>query len=233
MSNNRLIDTLNRLHDSGAVYTIGQMPGTTINQNYVKGIPPATSGPTYGLHNDEGSAYITENDNVLDIATGVKYTINCEDYGGKHDLTILRTYATVNKMGATPPSSIINAPVAVPDNVWPVTQYNTCLSSGIQDAFQSVMPHGLMSPNDYVFPASVAVAVGAGSINIRSSGDHSNSIWLAPAGTTHFAAGSTMTTAAGDATAIAVPAAAGTYRLSVVDSQGNKIGESAAQLRIK
>ena len=55
------------------------MPGTTINQNYVKGIPPNSSGPTYGLHNDEGSAYITENDNVLDIDPGVTYTINCED----------------------------------------------------------------------------------------------------------------------------------------------------------
>ena len=103
VNNNRFIDTLSRLHDSGAVYTLGQMQGTTINQNYVKGIPPATSGPTYGLHNDEGSAFITENDNVLDIDKNVKYTINCEDYGAKHDLTILRTYATVNKMGATPP----------------------------------------------------------------------------------------------------------------------------------
>ena len=88
MNNNRLVNTLNRLHDSGAVYTLGQMPGTTINGNYVKGIPAATSGPTYGLHNDEGSAYITENDNVLDIDPGVKYTINCEDFGAKHDLTI-------------------------------------------------------------------------------------------------------------------------------------------------
>src|SRR5690606_9408515 len=77
VSYNRFIDTLSRLHDSGAIYTIGQMPGTTINENYVRGIPPATSGPTYGLHNDEGTAFIVENDNVLDIDPGVKYTINC------------------------------------------------------------------------------------------------------------------------------------------------------------
>jgi len=48
INNNRLFNTLNRLHDSGAIYTIGQMSGTNINNNYVKGIPPATSGPTYG-----------------------------------------------------------------------------------------------------------------------------------------------------------------------------------------
>jgi len=113
---------LSRLHDSGAIYTIGQMPGTNINENYVKGIPPATYGPTYGLHNDEGTAYIIENDNVLNIDPGVKYTINCEDFGEKHDLTILRTYATVSKMGKNPPNSRIDPPVAVPDNVWPLRQ---------------------------------------------------------------------------------------------------------------
>jgi hypothetical protein len=60
ISYNRIIDTLTRLHDSGAIYTIGQMPITNINENYVRGIPPATYGPTYGLHNDEGTAYIIE-----------------------------------------------------------------------------------------------------------------------------------------------------------------------------
>jgi hypothetical protein len=230
VNNNRLIDTLNRLHDSGAVYTIGQMPTSTVNQNYVKGIP---AGLTYGLHNDEGSAYITENDNVLEISTGVKYTINAELYGNKHDLTILRTYATVSKMGVTPPNSVIDAPVAVPDNVWPVTQYKAALSSGIEDAFQRLMPRSLLSLVDYVFPASCSVAVGTSSLDIRTTGDSSNTVWLAPAGTTQFAAGSTMTKAAGDATSIAIPTAAGTYKISIVDSSAKKLGESAALLRVK
>jgi hypothetical protein len=232
VNKNRLVNTLNRLHDSGAVYTLGQMPGTTINSNYVKGIPAATSGPTYGLHNDEGSAYITENDNVLDIDPGVKYTINCEDYGAKHDLTILRTYATVNKMGVNPPSSTIDPPVAVADNVWPATQYATCLGSGIQDTYRAILPTALVSTQDFVFPASCAVARGTSTLGIRSSGDGSNAVWFAPAGTTTFTAGATMTKASGTATSIAVPANAGTYKLHVVDAQGNKIGESAALLRV-
>ena len=173
MSYNRIINPLTRLHDSGAIYTIGQMPGTNINQNYVKGVPPNTTGPTYGLHNDEGTAYITENDNVLDISPGVTYTINCEDFGQKHDLTIRRTYATVNKMGVNPPNSIIDPPVAVPDNVWPVTQYNYCLNSGIQESYRSIIPGSLLSTQDYVFPASCATAAGA-TVNIRSSGNSSN-----------------------------------------------------------
>ncbi len=232
ISYNRFDDTLNRLHDSGAVYTIGQMPGTTINQNYVKGIPPQTTGPTYGLHNDEGSAYITENDNVLDIDANVKYTINCEDYGAKHDLTILRTYATVNKMGVNPPNSKIDPPVAVPDNVWPITQYGYCLNAGVQEQYRSLIPSKLMSVQDYVFPASCAAPKGTSTLKIRSSGTPSNTVWFAPAGTTTFVEGATMTKAAGDATSIAVPTTAGSYRLSVIDAQGKKVGESSALLRV-
>ena len=151
INNNRLVNTMARLHDSGAIYTIGQNPGTNINENYVKGIPPAAAGPTYGLHNDEGSAFITENDSVLDIDPGVKFTINSEDFGAKHDLTILRTYATVNKMGVTPPNSRIDPPVVVSDAVWPLAQYNVCLKSGIEDAYRSALPPSLLPLQDYVF----------------------------------------------------------------------------------
>ena len=231
VNGNRLINTLTRLHDSGAVYTLGQMMGTTINQNYVKGIPPKTSGPTYGLHNDEGSAYITENDNVLDIDPNVTYTINCEDYGAKHDLTIRRTYATVNRMGVNPPNSTIDPPVAVSDNVWPVTQYGTCVASGVQDAYRLPLLSALIAPADYVLPASVAVTAGTASLPIRSTGDATQTVWLAPAGTTKFTEGATMTKAGGTATSIAVPATKGTYKLCVVDGQGGKVGESAGLVR--
>jgi len=91
----------------------------------------------------------------------------------------------------------------------------------------------LVSTQDYAFPASASVPTGTSSIPIRSSGDSSSTVWFAPAGTTSFVAGGTMTKAAGDATSIAAPATAGTYKLSLVDSQGKKLGESAAQLKVK
>ena len=232
VSHNRFDNIMARLHDSGAIYTIGQMPGTQINENYVRGIPPATSGPTYGLHNDEGSAYITENDNVLDISPGVTYTINCEDFGEKHDLTILRTFATVNKMGVDPPNSQIDSPVVVSDAVWPLMQYGVCLNSGPDAAHQSVIPSALVALQDSVFPASCEVPAGAGSVEIRSSGDATKSVWFAPAGTSSFVEGAEMTRAAGDDTAIAVPTTAGSYKLFVVDSNGRTVGESDAQLRV-
>lgn len=232
INNNRIYNALNRLHDSGAIYTIGQMPYTTINENYVKGIPNNSSGPTYGLHNDEGTAYVTENDNVLDIDPGVTYTINCEDYGQKHDLTILRTYATVNKMGKNPPNSTIDPITVVPDNVWPMTQYNICVNSGVQDEYRSIVPGNVIPAQDYVFPASTEAKAGD-VIKIRSSGNSSNTVWFAPSGTTSFAQGASMTKAAGTATSIVAPTKAGSYKLFVVDAQGKKLGESACLLRLR
>ncbi|HEX9058979.1 MAG TPA: carbohydrate-binding protein, partial [Clostridia bacterium] len=180
---------------------------------------------------DEGTTYINENDNVLDIDPGVKYTINCEDYGKKHDLTILRTYATVSKMGVNPPNSKIDTPVAVSDNVWPLTQYKICLNSGIQEQYRGIIPASLLSAQDYVFPASCYTDAGT-NLNIRSSGNSSNSVWFAPSGTTNFVEGPTMTKATGDATSITVPFSQGTYKLFVVNSQGIKLGESSAKLRV-
>ncbi len=231
LNNNRFINMMTRLHDSGAVYTLGQMPGTVINQNYVRGIPNNSTGPTYGLHNDEGSAYLTENDNVLDIDKGVTYTINCEDFGAKHDLTILRTYATVNKMGKNPPASTIDTPVVVSDAVWPLAQYGFALNSGIEDKYRSILPNSVAAAADYVFPASCAAPKGT-VLPIRSSGDAKNTVWFAPAGTTAFTESATATKATGTSTSIAAPATAGTYKLFVLDSQGKMVGESAALLRV-
>ena len=234
ISYNRFFNTLSRLHDSGAIYTIGQMPGTEINENYVQGIPPATSGPTYGLHNDEGTAWIVENDNVLEIDPGVTYTINCEDFGEKHHLTILRTYATVNKMGINPPDSTIDPPVVVSDNVWPVAQYTFALQSGVEsDELDLLMDTGIAYLADYVFPASCAAPSGTESLPVRSSGDAENALWFAPHGTSAFAQGDTMTRAEGDSTALPVPPQAGTYRLFIVNGDGQILGESKALLRVE
>ena len=226
--NNRVINCLNRLHDSGGIYTIGQMPGTVINENYVQGIPAGGFGaPTYGLHNDEGTAYIEENDNVLEISPNVTYTINCEEYGDKHHLTIKRTYATVDKMGKNPPYSDIDPINVVPDNVWALDQYKVCLNSGVSDDNRGLVPRWLTSAANFVFPASCATTCGS-KLPIRK-GD--GIVWIAPDGTDSFKAGKTMTKAAANATTIKTPAEEGEYRIYVVDKD-DKISKSSHILRL-
>lgn len=229
--NNRVINCLNRLHDSGGIYTIGQMPGTVINENYVQGIPAGGPGaPTYGLHNDEGTAWIEENDNVLEIDPNVTYTINCEDYGQKHHLTILRTYATVRKMGINPPDSRIDDPIVVSDNVWPQRQYEICLRSGLQDSFKQIMPEGMMTDADYVFPASCRTSCET-ALPIRTAGT-GKTVWIAPDGTETFKKGTAMTRVSGTAASVKTPEDEGTYRIYVTDTAGKILSKSTHLLRV-
>ena len=228
---NRVINSLNRLHDSGGIYTIGQMEGTVINENYIQGIPAAAQWqPTYGLHNDEGTAYIEENDNVLEISPDVTYTINCEEYGDKHHLTIKRTYATVRKMGKNPPYSDIDDPIVVSDNVWPLAQYKICLNSGVSGEYSSLVPTWLKSEADQVFPASCQTT-GGSLLPIRKGGS-GKSVWIAPDGTDTFKAGTDMTRANGTAETIKTPKDEGNYRIYVLDSTGKVLSKSTHLLRI-
>ncbi|RIQ18964.1 right-handed parallel beta-helix repeat-containing protein [Jiangella rhizosphaerae] len=216
---NTFIDTVNDRNDTGPVYTLGAQPDTVISHNYIDGV---RAGHTYGLHADEASAYITFDSNVLDISEGVTYTINSEDWGSKHHLTVTNTWATVwNKYANDPPDSLIEPIMVFPDGVWPLEGYAVTVNSGLEPAYRDLLGPGATLSPDHVLPSSVEVDPSVASIPIRGTGDESATIWLAPEGTTRFAAGDTMTTATGDATSIAVPRRPGTYRLFVVTASGD------------
>jgi hypothetical protein len=87
--------------------------------------------------------------------------------------------------------------------------------------------------NENTVYATSSSRVGGGSVTIVSSGTASNRVWFAPAGTTTFTAGATMTEAAsGTATSILAPATAGSYKLYVIDLAGNISSESTAILTV-
>ena len=87
------------------------------------------------------------------------------------------------------------------------------------------------SNQNTVFNSNITVA-GNATVTITSSGVASNSIWFAPAGTTNFVAGNTITRATGTATSITAPATDGTYKLFVQDSVGNVSSPSTATLTV-
>ncbi|MFC4536609.1 ricin-type beta-trefoil lectin domain protein [Sphaerisporangium dianthi] len=229
ISYNHIIDTVQRLSDTAPIYTLGSQPGTTITNNYLQGVP---SGHKYGLHPDEGSAYITFRDNVLSIDKNVTWMLNSDDFGRKHDLSVTQTYGPINKVSnKNLPNSTIQDIIVSSDYVWPAPAYAIAVNSGLEDAYRSIIPQSNLSLPDYVLPASTFVAAGVTSIPIRSTGDASKTVWLAPLGTTSFTAGNTMTRASGTATSIAVPTSNGEYRLYVVDAQGNRSAESKSLVR--
>ncbi|WP_406066981.1 ricin-type beta-trefoil lectin domain protein [Micromonospora sp. NBC_01638] len=229
ISYNHIIDTVQRLSDTAPIYTLGSQPGTTITNNYLQGVP---AGHKYGLHPDEGSAYITFRDNVLSVDKNVTWLINSDDFGRKHDLNITQTYGPINKVSQkTLPNSTIHDILVSSDYVWPAAAYGIAASSGLEDSFRDIIPANNLSTPNYVLPASTFVSSGTSSIPIRSTGDATRTVWLAPSGTTAFAAGPTMTSAGGIATSIAVPTSQGEYRLYVLDAQGNRSVESTSIVR--
>ena len=65
-------------------------------------------------------------------------------------------------------------------------------NAGVEDAHRGILPSGLYKDPDYVFPASCSASPAAASLTIRSLGNASSVVWFAPAGTTQFVEGATM-----------------------------------------
>jgi hypothetical protein len=226
---NQIVDTMQTLADSGPIYTLGAQPGTEISDNYIQGVP---AGHKYGLHPDEGSAFIDYHDNVFDVDKDVTSVIHSGTWGRQHDLKITNTYGTVNKIfSKSVPNSTIQDVRAYADDVWPSQAYSIAVNAGLEDAYKDIVPQSNLGPQDCALPASTFTGKGVMTIPVRSPGDGTKTLWLAPSGTTTFAAGPTMTSASGTSTSIRVPQTAGDYRLYVVDAQGNASAASKALVR--
>ncbi|MEW2120563.1 RICIN domain-containing protein [Streptomyces sp. NPDC005474] len=229
ISYNQLVDTMQVLGDSAPIYTLGSQPGTEISNNYIQGVP---AGHKYGMHPDEGSAFLNEHDNVLDLDQNVAYAINSGTWGRQHDLSLTNTYGTVNKIfDKNVPNSTIEDVHVYADGVWPSQAYGIAVNSGLEDAYKDIVPQSNLSLQDYALPASTFTGKGVSSLPVRTIGDATRTLWLAPSGTTTFAVGPTMTKAAGTATTISVPPTVGDYRLYVVDAQGNASAASKSLVR--
>ncbi|MFI7301561.1 right-handed parallel beta-helix repeat-containing protein, partial [Streptomyces sp. NPDC050121] len=187
---NQILDTMQVLGDSAPIYTLGSQPGTEISNNYIQGVP---AGHKYGLHPDEGSAYLNFHDNVLDVDKDVTSTIHSGTWGRQHDLNITNTYGTVNKIwDKSVPNSTIQDVRAYADDVWPSQAYGIAVNAGLEDAYKDIVPSSNLALQDYVLPAGTFTGKGVTTIPVRSPGDGTKTLWLAPSGTRTFAAGPTM-----------------------------------------
>ncbi|MFI2207949.1 RICIN domain-containing protein [Streptomyces sp. NPDC020192] len=217
------------LDDSAPLYTLGSQPGTEISNNFIQGVPV---GKKYGIHPDEGSAFINEHDNVLDVDPNVKYVMNTGTWGRQHDLTVTNNYGPRNTIfSKSVTSSTFDNVRVYADSVWPSQAYSIAVNAGLEDAYRDIIPAGNVTPQDSALPAGTFTGKGVVTIPVRSPGDGTKTLWLAPSGTTTFAAGPTMTSASGTATSLSVPQTAGDYRLYIVDAQGNASAASKALVR--
>ena len=87
---------------------------------------------------------------------------------------------------------------------------------------------------DNILKETKTNVIGGSSVSISSSGKNSNTIFLAPSGTTNFVANdSTITDASGDETTIIAPTTQGSYHIYVKDASGNLSTKSNAFIKLK
>ena len=78
---NNYIENVNLIAtDGGAIYTLGNQPGTVIEENYiVQNVLPEQNTGISGIYPDEGSSYITIRKNVIDMYAIRNYGGNVRD----------------------------------------------------------------------------------------------------------------------------------------------------------
>ena len=158
ISYNRFYRVMQRLNDSGAIYTLGAQPGTVVTGNYIEGVG-STNFPTlkrYGIHHDAGSAFITTRHNVLDIAPDI-WTAHAFRWGGEHDVIVENIHTTSLRSAQGGGSNKLSGYHFYPDNLWSLAAYSIILNAGIQSEFLDILPAGDPSVQDRIFPASVMV----------------------------------------------------------------------------
>jgi hypothetical protein len=230
---NYIHNVMNVLQDGGGVYTLSAQANSSINNNYFRD-DYAIAGAIYL---DEQTQFFNVNNNlVANIGTNVHwlYVQNYNPNSASRNNTFSSNYSgsTYRAGDWTKNTYNSNNQEGVTSNdVFPLQPYNIALNSGIEDSYRDIIPQSNFSLPDYLLLASVYVDTNAVSIPIRSAGDATKTVWLAPSGTTTFAEGNTMTKAGGTATSISVPKAAGDYKLYVVDALGNRSAESKFLVR--
>jgi len=130
---NRVENTMSILHDGGGIYTLGLMPGTVIERNYVRRTEQA-------IYTDEGSAQILCRENVIEGPFSNAHF--APDFGRKHAVTIQDYFATGKKLNNTAPDCpVINFTVC-PDAKWPAKAQQIIDESGLEPAFRDIVPAG-------------------------------------------------------------------------------------------
>lgn len=158
MKNNCFKNTITTLNDGGAIYSIGDMPGTIISENYINTIGSDFSnhaGLIRGIHPDEGSRNIFGEKNVINIDP--KYTcIDCGDWGRKRNNTWVNNYSTAESyttIKTYEPNTIIKNAHYIPNADWDETARAVIASAGISNDLYEKIPKYILSDENEIIKA--------------------------------------------------------------------------------
>ena len=142
--NNKFTNTITKLSDTGAIYTLGDMPGTVISENYILGIG-SLGGHSYhirGIHVDEGTMHVYGEKNVIDIDES-HAAIDCGWWGKKGYNVWNNNYSTSPSYTTTDSyeiGTIITNAHHVPDRNWDETALKVIDNAGIREDYPINIP---------------------------------------------------------------------------------------------
>jgi len=124
ISNNLITDITQIARDGGGIYTLGPIPGTTVQGNVVRRM----KGDYSCLYPDAGSAYITYTDNVCDSTREWLYAWS----NTIHDLKVSGTYTNVSKLVNQSLNSSVESPILVTGQQWSEEAQTIMKSAGLE-----------------------------------------------------------------------------------------------------
>jgi hypothetical protein len=107
VSANYVHEAMLQMNDGGCHYNLGFQPGTVVTQNYCEGQGSGLSGTYWGDYNDEGSAYITETDNVY-ANFGAYVTANANSSNNTGHITFTNNWGSSANPGLNGPANTVS-----------------------------------------------------------------------------------------------------------------------------
>ncbi len=224
---NRVEEICSLLQDAGGIYTLGQQGNddwteySEMSFNYInaKREPQVANGSRMvnGFHPDEGSAYIKFDSNVVTNIIRNVYELN--DWRRKHDMIVTNGFSNTDRSETTAPNCTLEQYVNA-DYIWPEKGYETVLYSGLEDDYVYMVGDDVIPDTDYELAANVRLGVGQ-QLKRRGLLKATDTVWLAPEGTTSFAESDVMTKAAGNEKTMPIPQTPGEYKLYIVYEDGS------------
>ncbi|WP_242987604.1 sugar-binding protein [Anaerobacterium chartisolvens] len=201
---------------------------TEMNYNFLDPNPsnkPTTSNNwTNGFHPDEGSTFIKMIGNVvqskLSHSPGRSRLYEFNNWKRKSDMIAIEGYVDGNNdQNGGPRITFDN--YKSEERIWPVKGNEIVLNSGLEDEYTHMIPRSLIADTEFELASNVIMGKGD-KLNRRGLLKAEDTVWFAPADTTVFTEGDTMTKAAGDAKTIDAPSAPGAYKLYIVYADSSK-----------
>lgn len=127
IENNYIHDVMSYENDGGAIYTLGAQPNSTCKGNYVK-----NQTNNYGaLYFDEGSAYYTVDNNVVENAPRYLHIWT----GTIHDITVNNTYTTTSNYINSGTRCTVTNTYVYPSANWPQVALDIINNSGVKPGY--------------------------------------------------------------------------------------------------